>query len=187
VVVVLEFCQWQEVYPVILPLVDEEAKVLFQFLIDTFRLPVTLWMIGRGSGDLNSENVVEFPCEFCHELRTSVRHHLPRKSVVLPDVLDEQPGGSDGGDSNEGRHEVSCLGHGIYHYHHCVMTRRFWELDDEVYANGVPRSVGNRKRVELSDRRTSLGLRSHAQVTGRSVLPNIPGHLRPPVVPGDEL
>ena len=49
VVVVLEFRERNQVRPVILPLVDEESEVLFQFLIYLFRLSVTLWVIGCGS------------------------------------------------------------------------------------------------------------------------------------------
>ena len=44
-VVVLEFSQREEVSPVVLSLVDEDAKVLFQFLLDTFCLAVSLGVI----------------------------------------------------------------------------------------------------------------------------------------------
>ena len=46
VVVVLELCQWKQLAPVILPLVDEEVELLLQLLVDPFHLPITLWMVG---------------------------------------------------------------------------------------------------------------------------------------------
>lgn len=41
-VVVLELCQWEEVRPVILTLIDKEAEVLFKLLIHPFGLAITL-------------------------------------------------------------------------------------------------------------------------------------------------
>ena len=33
--------------PVILSLINKESKELFDFLVDTFSLPVCLWVVGR--------------------------------------------------------------------------------------------------------------------------------------------
>jgi hypothetical protein len=43
-VVVLELCQWKEVMPVILSLIDKEAKILVNLLVDTFCLSIHLRM-----------------------------------------------------------------------------------------------------------------------------------------------
>ena len=45
-VVVGELCERKEVIPVILSFSDEDAYVLFQFLVNPFSLSVGLWMIG---------------------------------------------------------------------------------------------------------------------------------------------
>ena len=45
VVVVLELSQWDQLVPVILPIIYEELEVLLQFLVDSFHLPIALWMI----------------------------------------------------------------------------------------------------------------------------------------------
>ena len=47
-VVVLELCEREEVGPVILPLIDEESEVLLEFLVHSFGLPISLWVVGRG-------------------------------------------------------------------------------------------------------------------------------------------
>ena len=54
-VVVLEFRKWQEPNLVILSLVCEELEILFQLLVDSFRLPVALRVVGCGGCQLNSE------------------------------------------------------------------------------------------------------------------------------------
>jgi len=54
-VVVLEFHEWQEPHPIILSLVGEESEILFQFLVDPFRLSITLQVVGSGSCQLNSK------------------------------------------------------------------------------------------------------------------------------------
>ena len=45
-VVIGELREWKEVIPVILSFSDEDAYVLFQFLVNPFSLSVGLWMIG---------------------------------------------------------------------------------------------------------------------------------------------
>ena len=53
-VVVLELGHGQEVIPVILSLIDEEAKVLLQLLVGSLSLSVRLWVVGSGGCDANA-------------------------------------------------------------------------------------------------------------------------------------
>ena len=88
-VVILEFRQREEVHPVILMLIDEQPKVLLQFLVDLLRLSVTLWVIGSGGCNLDPKHAVQFPSELCHELWASVRDYLVGYTVEFPDILDK--------------------------------------------------------------------------------------------------
>ena len=54
-VVVLELRGWQEPHPIILSLVGEESEILFQFLVDPFCLSISLWVVGGGGCQINSE------------------------------------------------------------------------------------------------------------------------------------
>jgi len=54
-VVVLEFCERQEPHPIVLSLVDEGSEILFQFLVDPFRLSITLQVVGGGGCQINSK------------------------------------------------------------------------------------------------------------------------------------
>ena len=89
VVVILEFHQREEVCPVVLSLVDEYPKVLLQFLIDLFRLSVTLWVIGSGGRYLNPKYTVQLPSEFCYKLQTLVGDYLVGYAMEFPNMLDK--------------------------------------------------------------------------------------------------
>ena len=41
-IIILKLCEWKESNPVVLPLINEELKVLFQFLVNPLRLSITL-------------------------------------------------------------------------------------------------------------------------------------------------
>jgi len=60
-VVILEFCKWQQPHPIIFSLVGEESEILLQFLVDLFRLSISLRVVGCGGCQPNSEQPVEFP------------------------------------------------------------------------------------------------------------------------------
>ena len=72
VVVVLEFSQREEVSPVVLSLVDEDAKVLFQFLVDPFCLAISLGVICSCGSQFDTEHSVELLGELGYKLRSTV-------------------------------------------------------------------------------------------------------------------
>jgi hypothetical protein len=45
VIVILEFCKWQQIVPIVLSLVDKQSKVLFQLLVQPFRLSIPLRVV----------------------------------------------------------------------------------------------------------------------------------------------
>jgi hypothetical protein len=71
-VIVLEFCHGQEVCPVVLPLVYEESDVLFQLLVNTFRLAIRLRVISGRESRFDINEPIEFFGELCRELGTSI-------------------------------------------------------------------------------------------------------------------
>ena len=70
-------------------MVNKDSEVLFDFLIDAFRLPVHLWMERRGSVWGNIEHPVEFFHELGDELGSSVRYYDLGHSVLRIDVVSE--------------------------------------------------------------------------------------------------
>ena len=88
-IVVLELCQWKQFIPVILPLIDKEAEVLFQLLVYPLHLSITLRMVGRSGSQPYAEEAVELSRQLRYELQTSVGDNLFQKSMQLPDVHEE--------------------------------------------------------------------------------------------------
>ena len=122
VVVILEFCQGEEVRPVILSLIDEYPKVLLQFLIDPLRLSIPLRVIGCGGRYLNPEYAVQFLSELCYELWTLVRDYLAGYAMEFPNVLDEQSGRACCRQSGECRYKMGSFGKGVHYHHYSIMA-----------------------------------------------------------------
>ena len=68
-------------------IVDEHTEVLFNFLIDTLRLPVCLGMISCGWVGFNGKESIEFFHETQLELSASVMDKLLRYTMVVEDVV----------------------------------------------------------------------------------------------------
>ena len=102
-------------------------------------------MISCGGCQLNSEEVVEFPCEFCNELRALIGNHLSQKPMQFPGMCKEQVGHSKGHDWCVCWNEVGHLTHGVHDIHDCIVAMRLQELDSEVNADGVPTELWDRE------------------------------------------
>ena len=149
-VVVLEFHQWQKPHPIILSLVGEEMEILFKFLVDPFRLAVSLRVVGGSGCQLNSEKLVEFPGEFCYELGTSIRDDLPMETMMFLHMAEEKVHGSGSRDHCDSGNEMCMLGDRIDNNHDGIVPCRLWQLDNEVHTDGVPWSRWNGKGVDFS-------------------------------------
>ena len=113
VVVVLEFHKGKKIVPIILSLVNKEPKVLFQFLIDSFHLPISLGMVCGSSSQLNSKESIQFLCKFHHKLGSPIQHHFPRQSVMFPYMLKIELGSSGSSQSSDCAYKVATLGDGV--------------------------------------------------------------------------
>jgi hypothetical protein len=69
---------------------------------------------------------------------------------MFPNVLDKQSSRPNSRDGDEGGYKVSDLpNHRVYYYHGSVMSLGLWEFNNEVYTDGVPRGVRDRKWMEF--------------------------------------
>ena len=124
-VIVLEFCQWKEVYPVVLLLIDKDPEVLFQLLVHSFCLSITLRMVSSGGSQMDSKHAVQFFGELSHKLWTSVRDNLTGESMVSPDMLNKEAGSSSCCNHSECGYEMSSLSDRIHDHHDSVMSSGF--------------------------------------------------------------
>jgi hypothetical protein len=106
VVVILELGKWKKVHPVVLCLIDKKAEVLFQFLIDSLSLAISLWVEGGRRSEFDAEHAVKLTSELGNKLWSSVRYDSAGQSMVSPDMLEEETGGSSSGDGGQSGDEV---------------------------------------------------------------------------------
>jgi len=152
VVVVGKLRQGEECVPVILPFSDEEPQVLFQFLVDPFRLSVSLRMVSSRRHGFNSLQSVQFLHEGSNELWSAVGDDLPWKAMKFPDVPKVEvrcPSSGDRGDCFDKVRTFTCKVDG---HHDGVVSARFQEFRDEVHADGIPAFFRDRERLEFPAR-----------------------------------
>jgi hypothetical protein len=54
VIIIHEFAEGEEFIPIILAFIHKNMYVLLHFLVDTFGLSISLWVISSGGGEFNS-------------------------------------------------------------------------------------------------------------------------------------
>jgi len=152
VVVVGKLRQGEECVPVVLSFSDEEPQVLFQFLVDPFRLSVGLRMVSGRRCGFNSQQSVQFLHEGGDKLWSAVGDDLPREAMKFPDVPKLEvrcPGSGDRGDCFDEVRTFTCRVDG---HHDGVVSARFREFRDEVHADGIPAFIWDREWLEFSAR-----------------------------------
>jgi hypothetical protein len=104
--------------------------------------------------------------------------------MVSPDLFKEQTSGALGIDGGMCGDEVCTLGYTVDDIHNCVIAMGFQQLDYEVYADYIPWCLRCFRRVELTDRSSTLHFCPVAQITGLDIDADVAGHLGRPVVAG---
>ena len=130
--------------PIVLLVVAENAKELFDFLVYAFCFTIGLGVKSRRQGLIHIKLVPGFSHEFGSELRASVRDYVLWESSSSPNIIQVELSSLFCSDSfatgcdNDGFTEV------IYHDEHGVGIARFWEVSDKVHSDGFPYSGRDR-------------------------------------------
>ena len=74
-VIILELREREEIIPVVLPLINKEVEELLQFLINLFRLSISLGVVCGSGCQFSSEKSVQLFCKLCYKLGASVQHY----------------------------------------------------------------------------------------------------------------
>jgi hypothetical protein len=82
---------------------------------------------------------------------------------------------------------MGSFAEGVDYYHYRIVSVRLQEFDYEVDTYGVPADVRCWKELEVAGRWPSQDLGAEAEIASSSVLTNVPRHVRPPVIPCDQL
>ena len=67
--------------------------------------------------------------------------------MQLPDIPQEQTGGSESGDSNVSRNEMSLFPHRVYHIHNGIVFMRVRKFTNEVHTDDVPVALWSGERM----------------------------------------
>jgi hypothetical protein len=86
-VVVTEFSYRQPFSPIILLLIDEDAKILLDILIHSLRLSISSRMKGGRSILSDTEEVKQTLNVFVDETRVTVMYDFPGKSMIMEDSV----------------------------------------------------------------------------------------------------
>ena len=135
--VVGEFCHREQSGPLFRFVCGEQPQVCFQFLIYSFGLPVSLWMIGGGKGDIILERLGEFSSECQGKLGASIRDYFGVKAESRENMSENKLGNSSSvnvfsaGAINYPLHEPM-----VYHDHDKVESVGIRQPCDEVYRDG---------------------------------------------------
>ena len=70
-IVILKLCKWEESNPIVLPLINEESKVLYQFLVNPLCLSIALRMIRCSCCEFNAQKLIECFYEL-HQEKTNL-------------------------------------------------------------------------------------------------------------------
>jgi hypothetical protein len=89
-VIVAEFGKGQPIRPIVLVIVYEGAKVLFNLLVYAFGLAIRLRVISCGGVCPNSKEVVQSLHESGNEDASPVIDDRFRKAKIFPDVIPEE-------------------------------------------------------------------------------------------------
>ncbi|EIN03348.1 hypothetical protein PUNSTDRAFT_78357 [Punctularia strigosozonata HHB-11173 SS5] len=95
-VVVGKLGDGEPLFPVVLEVIDVQPKELFDLLVNALGLDVGLRVVSHGSGYGDPEHSAQLAHEVRHELRAAVTDRDLWKSVVLPDLVLEEPSNSQG-------------------------------------------------------------------------------------------
>src|SRR5260370_5035934 len=120
--------------------------------------------------------------EVGYERRSVIADYFFQKSMMMPDVLQEQPGNSSrvqGGDCGYG---MNPLRQAIHHHEDSVVPLGVQEFSDHVYRDHLPASVRDLVGDKLPHLLRSEGLHPVPCIASCDKLSDIPRQPWPPVV-----
>ena len=135
--VVYILSEWKPPVPSGLSVVNEDAEILFEPLIRSFGLAVSLGVVGGAYVLLDIEDAAKFLREMGRKAGIAVRDDLAGSTVVWKNVLDVKIGDSGGGSrfvagDEDGSFRAVMVGNG----EDAVEAVREWELNNEIHGDG---------------------------------------------------
>jgi hypothetical protein len=134
--------------PIVLLIVTEDAKELFNFLVYAFRFSISLWVESCRQGLIYVKFAPGFSHEFGGKLGASVGDYMLWESRSSPDVIQVELGRFFGGDCFAAGGDNNGFTETVHYDEHRISIAGFREVGDEVHSDGSPHSGRNRVRVQ---------------------------------------
>jgi len=115
-----------------------------------------------------------------------VRDNMFQEAMEFPDVMEEESGCSFCCDHCVRQNKVHPFGDRIHDSHDGIMSRGLWEFNHKIDAKHIPPCVQYREQLQLTNWRMSPRFHPEAEIAGTYILPDVPRHLRPPVILGHQ-
>jgi hypothetical protein len=151
-VVVAELGDRKEAFPVVLLVVTVHADVLFDELVDSFGLTISLRVEGGRHVDLSAKKALKGAPKFAVEDRTAIGDDIVGCTVSADDIVEVE--------SSDRRciasfflerDEMGVFGEAINDDEDGVVAfDRLWKFDDEIHRDTTPRTGRDRKWIEAS-------------------------------------
>src|SRR5260370_31992256 len=125
--------------------------------------------------------------EVGYEGRSMITDYFFWKSMMMPDVLQEQPGNSSGVQGGDCGYGMNPLRQAIHHHEDGIVPLGVQEFSDHVYGDHLPALVRDLVGDQLSHFLHWEGLCPVACIASSNELGNISGQPWPPVVPQHQL
>ena len=130
--------------PIVLLVVTEDVKELFNFLVYVFCFTICLGVKGHGQGLVYVKLAPGFSHKFGSKLGALVGDYVLWESSSSPDIIQIELSSFFCGDSFATRGNNDGLTEAIYYDEHGVGIAGFWEVGDEVHSDGLPYSGRDR-------------------------------------------
>src|SRR5258708_2156440 len=121
--------------------------------------------------------------EVGYEGRSAIADYFFWKSVMMPDMLQEQLGDSSGVQGGDCGYGMNLLRQVIHHHEDGIVPLGVWEFSDHVYRDHLPALVRDLVGDQLPHLLCWEGLCPVACVTSCDKLSDVPRQPWPPVVP----
>ena len=118
--------------------VDEDAQVCLDLLIDSFRLSISLGVIRRGEVSFNAEQLVQVLHELGVELGSSVMDDFLGNAVKSEDLVLVHLCHSFRCDRHVGGDGMDLLREFVHKDADSIVTLRFWQFSDQIHRDYLP-------------------------------------------------
>src|SRR5258708_7455798 len=147
----------------------------------TLHMDISVGVVGSGWGELDSQEGCEVTGEVGYEGRSAVADHFLWKSVMAPDVFQEQLGDSGGIQGGDCGYGMNPFRQTIHHHEGGIVPLGVWEFSNHVYRDHLPASVRDLVGDQLPHLLCQEGFGPVACITSCDKLSNVPRQPWPPV------